>query len=645
MNRESLLARAFADQCRRWARNLDAPEAAIRMAGQAGYLLEEAMAEGKVSLPLRAAEGLEAAMLLASRVVGAPESNAPIVLADGMLSLRRYFDARTRLFHALATLNTRPPSPPGPQARAMLHTLFPREAPGNAPPLEDLFAAPDAVDGQKQAVALALLRRFVLVSGGPGTGKTTTVARLLACLIAEDPACRVALAAPTGKAAARLQEALAAQGRALPEAIAAKLPRAASTLHRLLGIGVEGRARHGRENPLPIDVLVIDEASMLDLLLALQTVEALPATARLILLGDRDQLEAVEAGAVFASLTRSAALSAPLRRSLAELMDCPAEALARPPYTETSASGELADCVARLTTRYRFTADSPLGKLAAAIRMGDAKRALAAFSTGNAKAAGESLVFLDSGRAGALLPAERECLHAGYAPYGAALEAWRHTHDPAPVFAAFERFRALCVVRQGERGVEGVNRRLAEFFREAARQRGEFLAPSGIFHGLALMILRNDPALNLANGEIGIALSCGRQFSPLEGSMPVEGEKLSPSSSPLPGRGKRRPQDTNTGREAPDVPPGEYAVWFRTGNGFRVLPPVRLPAWEMAYALTVHKAQGSEFQEVALLLPEHETPLLTRRLLYTAITRARQSAAILGDARHFCDGLQRGDDG
>lgn len=558
MSGENLLALAFADQCRRWSRQLGAGPEAQQAAGRAGLALVQAEAGGHVCLgPEETAPDREA--LLASGVAGPPEQGQPLVLdGEGRLYLARNYAAEVRLARSLVRRHQDLPAPPGPAARALLRQLFAAAPPG---------------DGQQLAVALALCRRLAVISGGPGTGKTTTVARLLACLLADAPDSRIALAAPTGKAAARLQESLAARAAELPPDIAARLPREAGTLHRLLGLGPEGEApRHHGGNPLGLDVLVVDEASMLDLGLALQLCEALPAGTRLILLGDPHQLQAVEAGAVFAVLAGSAALAPAFRARLADLCGWAPEVLESTPWT--AAPGPLGDAAVGLSRSHRFASDSPLGRLARALVAGQGREALACFAAG-----GELLHQESSGRS--LDGAEYALLEAGYAPYRQALAAWHQgRHDPAPLFAAFEAFRVLCATRQGERGVEGVNNRLAAAFRGPGGA-----SPTGLHAGLPLMIRRNDPGTRLFNGDIGLVLEDAQGLG----------------------------------------------AWFADGQGgYRRLSPGRLPAWEPAFAMTVHKSQGSEFDAVTLVLPERDSPLLSRELVYTAVTRARRQVRLLG---------------
>ncbi|MDR3322642.1 MAG: exodeoxyribonuclease V subunit alpha [Zoogloeaceae bacterium] len=588
-----LFAQAFADQCRRWARQSGAAAESANAAYRAGLALAEASSAGHTCLPL-ARLGLERQALLASGVAGEAESGKPLILDAGdRLYLARHFDAETRLAAALLARHHHRPAPPGAAAQQRWRDLFADAPPG---------------DGQALAVALALCRRLVVISGGPGTGKTTTVARLLACLLADAPeheVFRIALAAPTGKAAARLQESLLAHAGAFLPSVAERLPQQASTLHRLLGLRSEGDTpRYHRDNPLPVEALVIDEASMLDLNLALQVCEALPTQARLVLLGDKHQLQAVETGAVFAALSQSATLTPQTQQQLADLTGWPLEALdfSRAPSAE--AAPALQDAVVWLTQSRRFAGDSALGCLAAALAQGEGEAALALFSTH------ADLRHLESDQR-TLTPEEAVALEDAYAPYRQALMDWRKAapegadgNPLAPLFAAFGQFRALCVTRQGGRGVEGVNAHLERVFR---RLSGSMDTPAP-FSGQPVMILKNDPATGLFNGDLGIALA----------------DKA--------GMGVWFPN-------APDAvhPPGNAPAV----TPYRRLTPQRLPAWESAFAMTAHKAQGSEFEKIALVLPEKDLPLLCRELLYTAITRARQGVLLLGPAPLFQTAARR----
>ena len=302
--------------------------------------------------------------LLSTGVVGTPSAPAslPLILdEDGRLYLHRYFDYEVRLARRLMQAAKAPPREVTPAARDLLNSLFPP-------------AADNEVDWQKIAAAMALRNSLTVISGGPGTGKTTTVVNLLACLLTQEPHTRIALAAPTGKAAARMTEAIRQRADHLPPDLRAKLPQESFTIHRLLGANPgQGRFTHDAANPLAIDALIVDEASMLDLALATRLLEAVPASARIILLGDKDQLAAVEAGAVFAELSADPTLTDTCRRDLAQLCGYAPERIAPPVPAQPSA---LHDAAVWLKKNYRFATDSAIGRLAQHINEGRAEEAL-----------------------------------------------------------------------------------------------------------------------------------------------------------------------------------------------------------------------------------------------------------------------------
>jgi exodeoxyribonuclease V alpha subunit len=435
-------------------------------------------------------------------------------------------------------------------------------------------------------------RRLTIVSGGPGTGKTTTVVNLLACLLAHDPECRIALAAPTGKAAARMTEAIRLRATHLPAETRERLPTESFTIHRLLRVRPGGGFVHDASHPLAIDALVVDEASMLDLSLATHLLEAVPPTARIILLGDKDQLAAVESGAVFSELSVDPSLGAACVADLAALARTPAEAIRPPPPVQASA---LRDAAVWFTQNFRFASDSGIGRLAALVNAGDAAAALAWLREG-ADASVDWVVDAAAHPAPQVLHRMEE----GYAPFLEAVAA-NPTHVGA-ITEAFGHFRVLCALREGPRGVTALNAEMARRFRAA------LLATPGIaalqardaleglddhapwFPGRPVIVLSNDYVLKLFNGDIGIAL--------------------------------------------PDAT-GQLLVHFpdaASPGGFRAIAPVRLPHHETAFAMTVHKSQGSEFDRVLVMLPGERSRVLTRELLYTAITRARSRVALCTSA-------------
>lgn len=309
------LAEGFARRIGMLSRRLGASSDAARWAARAAFAASRATAAGHVCISLGAlaqrydttldaVRGELAASGVAAFGRAAPGADCPLVIdPEGRLYLARYFDYETRLAEALV-LHARAGA-----VDASATDVTPQALRAS---LDRFFAAPRAgeIDWQRVAAVVALGRRVTIVSGGPGTGKTTAVVGVIACLVEMQPALRIALAAPTGKAVQRMQEALHARASNLPPELAARLPQTSFTLHRLLGWLPGGRFRHHRDNPLPYDLVVIDEASMIDVALAAHLFDALAPGARLVLLGDKDQLAAVESGAVFAELSARAAFSA-----------------------------------------------------------------------------------------------------------------------------------------------------------------------------------------------------------------------------------------------------------------------------------------------------------------------------------------------
>ena len=571
------LARAFARRARDWAAARTGDSRTLRSVEAAAFAVSAATSAGHVCVPLpdvapRVASDMDAvelrSRLLASGVAGASDGSAvfPLIVdAADRLYLHRYFDYECRLATRIATA----------QRGAATNAV----SPAAIDELRRRFPVSDAdePDRQRLAVAIALAGPLAVVSGGPGTGKTSTVVSLVACLLAQDPACRIALAAPTGKAAARLLESVGAAAASLPEALRERVPREAYTVHRLLGAGSGARPyRHDRDHPLAIDALIVDEASMLDLALAARLLEAVPAAARVVLLGDRDQLAAVEAGAVFAQLCSRSTLSAAAGRRLAEIGGFDPGAL-RALY---AGDGGLRDAVVLLTRNFRFRAGSGIGGLAAAIRDGDAAAVIEALR-GDA----DGLRWLDDG-AVEPAPASREACVQGYRAYIAAIA--RDPRDVAAIHRAFAGFRVLCAVRDGPRGVGAINDLLSRRAR-AALDAPLAAGDEAWFAGRPVVLRRNDHALRLYNGDVGIAL---------------------PAAD------------------------GGFEVHFPLAEGgCRSVSPSRLPDHETAFAMTVHQAQGSEFDDALFLLPAAASGVVTRELVYTAATRARRSLTIVGDSQ------------
>ena len=587
------LAATFGTHAARWARQQGASAAATQLVQRAATLVSQATSAGHSciaidelidSLNSEGTPPLDVAalriLLLESKIVGSPEApnSLPLILDHDLLYLHRYFDYECRLARSLAARSTVrsgavTASPPAPHVMAMLERLFPVHAPRALAP-----------DWQKIAAITALLGRLTIISGGPGTGKTTTVVNLLACLLEADPHCRIALTAPTGKAAARMTEVILQRAGHLPDSLRAKLPTESSTIHRLLGSMPNGEFRHCAAHELPIDVLIVDEASMLDLALAVHLIEAVPENARIILLGDKDQLAAVESGAVFSELSTQATFSAQRIATLTALTAVAPKALQAPhphPLAHERPTN-LEDSVIWLRHNYRFAADSVIGRLASGIKDGNAAAVLDQL----AKSRDRSVVWIQGGDRAASQESAA-AMREGYASY---IDAVRSpAADPRVISEAFGRFRVLSAMRDGPWGVNAINQQISIHFRRTVQHPLDLGIRSEWYAGRPVMVLRNDPVLKLFNGDIGIGL--------------------------------------------PDAQ-GVFQVWFPDeSGGFRAIAPVRLPDHETAFAMTVHKSQGSEFDEILIMLPPEKNRILTRELLYTAVTRARKRLSIVANSR------------
>ncbi len=502
-------------------------------------------------------------LLMAEAAVGDGSTATPLVLQQQRLYLHRMWQSEGQVAEFIRR-QQRPLAVNESQVRQTLDHLF-----GQQPQ-----------DWQKIAAAVALTRQMAVISGGPGTGKTTTVARLLAALLTlSEQKPRIELAAPTGKAAARLTESLGKtlQQLQLEPALQQGFPAEATTLHRLLG-AVPGsqRMRYHAGNPLHLDVLVVDEASMVDLPMLASLIRALPPQARIIFLGDRDQLASVEAGAVLGDICRCAEQGySPARAAeLERLTGCEIAG------QDDSSAPQVRDMLCLLRKSYRFTDASGIGQLAQAVNAGDGPACARVFSAGFADIQRQPLASSEDYQQ--LL---NDCV-AGYRDY---LQRVACNEEPAAVLSTFARFQVLCALREGPFGVGGLNERIEGALRQAGLIRT--LAGSKWYAGRPVMVARNDRSLGLFNGDIGIAL--------------------------------------------PDKDQG-LRVFFPLPDGtIKAVQPSRLPAHDTAWAMTVHKSQGSEFEHTLLVLPNQMTPVLTRELVYTAITRAKQQLTLYSDERVF----------
>lgn len=445
--------------------------------------------------------------------------------------------------------------------------------------LDQLFVDNNTtIDWQKIAVAVALTRKIAIISGGPGTGKTTTVAKILAGIVLNDPTTRIVAAAPTGKAASRLTESLS---RAIEQLSfeSLNIQTEAVTLHRLLGAKTDNRSfNYNKHNQLHIDVLVVDEASMVDLNMMARIIEALPNCARLILLGDKDQLSSVEAGAVFGDLC-DFILNGYSQSRADELSQLTGYTI---PIADQPAS-MITDSICLLKKSYRFNESSGIGLLANAVKEGQ----LQAVKKLLANKALPDACYYELSSSQTYQAVLDDCV-AHYKNY---LNAIKHhqNNDIANVLSKFAECRLLCAVREGKFGVGGLNKQiellLAKHKLIKLNNRDQW------YIGRPIMILRNSTSLGLYNGDIGITLTAVHDHSKLR-------------------------------------------VYFPFSDGsIKGFSPYRLPEHETAYAMTIHKSQGSEFDHVNIILPTEFSPLLNRSLLYTAITRAKKTVSIYSDAK------------
>ena len=467
---------------------------------------------------------------LATSSSAADSKPLPLVLENDRLYLQRYWSYENRLTQQIKKIAS--------QQQNVEHldewlTVF--------------FGKPtDEPDWQREAAQLAVQQNFSIITGGPGTGKTTTVVKILAVLqsLAVEPL-QIALAAPTGKAAMRLQESIGGQKEKLTcsNEIKARIPETVTTLHRLLGAKLASPYfKHHAEHPLIYDLVVVDEASMVDLALMSKLLDALKPSARLILLGDKDQLASVESGAVLADLTQ-----------------------ALPHHT------------VELKTAYRF--DENIKQLALAVNAQDAKLAWHYLNSSNAH-----ITLLQSDLIAYI--AAQQANYLNLIKKGVSFEQ---------VFLEFNRFQVLCSNKEGKNSVTDINYRVEQKLAQQGR-----IHLSGLWYvGRPILVTQNNPTLQLYNGDIGLCL----------------------------------PDNTQGGR---------LMVFFQRPDGsVKNYLPSRIAQCETVFAMTIHKSQGSEFEEVLIVLPDNINPVLTKELLYTAITRAKKMVKLVADRKVFNETIQQ----
>ncbi len=551
--------------------------------------------------------------LLKSHVVGKAGDYKPLILEDGYLYLRRYWQYQQQLADQI-------------KSRLVVDYIDGDVKNWMDERLDHYFPSNEddnEVNWQKVAAERALQNQFLIISGGPGTGKTTTITRILALLIEQNikrvassqtspkngdiielsvtknetasslkkgggglinKGLNILLAAPTGKASIRMLDAISeVQSKLnLPDAVQAQMPKQASTIHKLLGFIPEKVSfKHNLNNPLNADVVLIDEASMIDIAMMSKLIEAVPSHAKLILIGDKDQLSSVETGSVFAELCEGLSKET-LRENVSPLY--PAGRVLSEVEAENASKAEEAQTnsthIVTLQKNYRFKKQSNIGQLAKAANTGNSKNLL-------------NLLKDESKPDCNLL--EPNTINSNQIPQNLTApwdNYFKTLNNPnasiSEIFQAFNQYRILCALRRGLNGSTTLSARIETTLAKQGliRLRGNFGHQSqNWYHGRPVMITQNSYNKGLFNGDTGITLNRG----------------------------------------------GETKVYFPTegSDTFKSLAPVRLPAFETTWAMTIHKSQGSEFDQVTLILPHEVMPLLTRQLIYTGITRAKEQVNIV----------------
>ncbi|MEM9461397.1 MAG: exodeoxyribonuclease V subunit alpha [Myxococcota bacterium] len=513
----------------------------------------------------------------ASPLCSAGERPTPLVFDGGArLYLARYWRYQTELARGLQQrVQQRPPGLDPPQLRAGLDRLFGDEGPHRADPW------------QRLAALVAARRGLTVISGGPGTGKTSTVVRILALLQEQALArgerpLRMQLLAPTGKAAARLGESIVARLGDLPvgDAVRQAIPTQPATIHRGLGFRPSRPTHfaHDAQNPLPVDLALVDEASMVDLALMAKLVAAIPEGARLVLLGDKNQLASVEAGAILGDVCRTDARPG-YSRTFRDELSALAGPQGLPDDSRAPGPPGIGDCIVELVNSYRFSAQGGIGGLARAINAGDGPATVQALGRpvapeGVTSTAGP-VALVPLGEDDELADVLRPLVLEGFTPL-------MQTSDPQQRLEVLGRFRLLSPHRHGRYGVLALNRLVQQQLAAA-----DLLNPRETWYdGRPIIVTENDHQLELYNGDVGVV------------------------------------HHDDKGRAR--------VVFGTSGGSLRWLSPARLPPHETVFAMTVHKSQGSEFDRVALTLPAAVSPVLTRELVYTAITRARRQIVVYG---------------
>ncbi|MGN7203825.1 exodeoxyribonuclease V subunit alpha [Pedobacter sp. SAFR-022] len=544
------------------------------------YLASRKLSEGHICLQLDDLETKKAELPLAYQnllqdpsvlsdlalVTGNLLDKQPFVLHNNRLYLQRYFKYETLILNRIAEFIATEQHLEGERTRALktqaafIGALFPQPAEvGEA-----------ATDWQQAAAISAVLNNFTIITGGPGTGKTTTVAKILSILFKINPNLKVALAAPTGKAAARMAESLKTASLSIDASIAEQMHSLEpSTIHRLLKTLVgTPYFKHNKQNPLQHDVVIIDESSMIGVALFANLLDAIGPQTKLIMLGDKDQLASVEAGSLFGDLCQAQEQLNRFSHERTVLINgLNGSLIAQSPIPEQAAVHPLFQHIVELRFSHRFTSAGGIGKLSKAIINNDVP-ALTAFLQADA----EPQVLIDEQHSQKLF----ESFVAGYSEY-------IKEPDIKTALQKLNKLRVLCAIREGDQGLYALNRKVEHYLasKDLIHLSGDF------YENRPIIITSNNYALGLFNGDVGIV----------------------------------RPDDK-----------GILKAWFEDSAGMlRGIFPGLISQVETVFAMTVHKSQGSEFDQVMVVLPlKEQIALLTRELLYTGVTRAKHKIFIQG---------------
>lgn len=504
-----------------------------------------------------------------SPVVGKPGDYRPLILdKEDRLYLYRYWlyekklsdSIKNRIIEDVSEINLI-------GLKESLHRLFSTEVGSET-------------NWQIVASVTALVKKFCVISGGPGTGKTFTVAKVLTLFLeqAEGKKLRIFLSAPTGKAAARLKESMrqAKQTIRCSEKIRSAIPEEAFTLHRMLkSIPDSPYFHYNSGNQLPADIVVIDEASMVDLAMMSKLLEAIPMSARIILIGDKDQLASVDAGSVLGDICNRNEIHGYSERHCSIIKKLTGEKI-EGLNDGFLTKNRIQDVIVELKQSFRFSKDSGIAQFSRAVKKGDADQAVALLK--NPDKSSIRMEKINSSK-----DLHRSLGEVATTHYGKPFQ----TDDPSSALDYFSRFKILCAVKKGPLGVESINKIIEEILAREGFLEPNTRAGNSHYKGQPILITRNDYHHDLFNGDMGVIMPVGRADD----------------------------------RELNLFVPG-------TSTETKRLPLYQLPPHETAYAMTVHKSQGSEFDDVVLVLPDQDFPVLTRELIYTAVTRARRNVMI-----------------